>query len=64
MKFFEKYLEAIEKGPAAAGELVVDLDDATCKALYEELLKDDRTKDKLVRPLWFNYKTQSFRWEK
>ncbi len=62
-ELFDKYLELVEKaGPAECGDLVQDLDDDVCKALYDKLLADPRTKDFLVKTHWYNYNTQKMRW--
>lgn len=59
---FNKYVELAEKNdPEACGDLVVELDDQICNDLYVLLAKDERTKNKLVKPLWYNYRTQKFR---
>lgn len=61
---FDKYVELSEGegDPVACGDLCRDLDDKTCKELYERLSNDPRTKDKLVKTLYFNYDTQKMRW--
>lgn len=62
-KLFEDYLKLCQQDDVVGcGDLVQKEDDETCKALYEKLSADERTKDKLVKPLWYNYQTQSFRW--
>lgn len=61
---FDKYVALCEKNDAeGCGDLVQHEDDDTCKALFDKLSTDERTKDKLVKPLWYNYQTQKFRWE-
>lgn len=61
-QIFEKYVELCLKDDAAGcGDLVQELDDETCDELYKMLVNDERTKNKLVRPLWYNYNTQKMR---
>lgn len=48
--------------PADAGDFAAKLDDATAKAVYDLCSADPLLRHLLVRPLWFNYETQSFRW--
>ena len=49
-KLFEDYLKLCQQDDVVGcGDLVQKED-------------DERTKDKLVKPLWYNYQTQSFRW--
>ena len=61
---FNKYIELCKTDdPVACGDLVYNEDDETCKALFEKLRVHPETKDKLVKPLWFNYITQKMRWE-
>lgn len=62
-EILKKYIDFCDLDlPAEAGELVVNLDDETCKVIYDRLVSDPRTKNKLVRALWYNYKTQKMRW--
>lgn len=63
-QLFKQYVALCEQNdPGACGDLVQHEDDETCKELYQLLLQDSRTKDKLVKPLWYNYNTQKMRWE-
>ena len=63
-KLFNQYVELCEKNdPEACGDLVHDESDEVCKALYMLLSKDERTKDKLVKTLWYNYNEQRMRWK-
>lgn len=60
---FDKYVSLCEKDDVVAcGDLASEQDDETCKALYDLLIKDERTKDKLVKTLWYNYNEQRMRW--
>lgn len=61
-KAFEDYKRAVESGPDVAGDFAAALDDETAKAVYELCELDPQYRDRLVRPLWFNYATQSWRW--
>lgn len=62
-ELFDKYLALCEKDDVeGCGDLVVELEDSVCKELYEKLVIDERTKNKLVKPLWYNYRTQKHRW--
>lgn len=62
-ELFDKYLNLVETaGPVECGDLVSDLDDEVCKELYNKLVSDPRTKDFLVKSLWYNYNTQKMRW--
>lgn len=55
-----EYLSLIEtKTQGEVGQMVMAWDDATCEAVYIDLLK--LNPDHLVKPLWYNYKTQNFR---
>jgi hypothetical protein len=64
-QIFEQYVRACEEehGAIKCGDLVRNLDNETCKELYKLLAADERTKDKLVRCLWYNYDQQSLRWQ-
>jgi hypothetical protein len=60
---FDRYLDICNSGdPETCGDLVESLDDNTCKELYDRLAADERTNQKLVKPLLYNYQTQKFRW--
>jgi hypothetical protein len=62
-ELFGKYIELCKQNdPEGCGDLVVDLDDETCRELYLKLQDHPETKEKLVRSLWYNYRTQSMRW--
>jgi hypothetical protein len=58
----ELYKKAVDMGPEEAAKLAETLTDEQAKMLYEALEKDPVLKDKLVKPLWFDYKKQKFRW--
>jgi hypothetical protein len=41
--------------------LVTELSDVDAEYLYNELCLDKELKDKLIRPLWYDYDNQSYR---
>lgn len=63
-QLFAKYLELIRTaGPVECGDLVRHLDDATCKQLFDKLAAHPTARNMIVKPLYYNYTTQAFRWE-
>lgn len=63
-ELFNKYVALCEQDDVVGcGDLCRDQSDEVCKALYTLLVSDERTKDKLVKTLWYNYDTQQMRWK-
>jgi aminoglycoside phosphotransferase len=61
MSNLEKYREAVKQGVVAACDFAASLSDTEAKEVFDAASKDSDLKSKLVRPLWYNYDTQSFR---
>ncbi len=62
---FEKYMFFVKtNSPELCGDFAAGLPDEMAKALYAKLEADPVGKNCLVRPLWFSYERQAFRWEK
>ena len=55
----KKYISTIEQGPAISGDFVQTLSNEERIILREELEKTSY-KDKMVRPLFYNYSTQEW----
>jgi hypothetical protein len=55
------YVAAINQGPEVAGNVASEFDDDEARAVYQYCLNDGILKNRLVKPLWFNYKTQAMR---
>lgn len=59
LTIWHEYLTAVESGPEVAGDYAATLTDDQAESLYNSLV--DKKLPYLVKTLWYNYNTQSFR---
>lgn len=57
----KRYIEATKRGPGFAGDFASALSDDDAKTVYDECKALGF--NKLVRPLWYDYSQQCFRWQ-
>lgn len=58
----ETYVNTTKNGPGATADFASTLSDELAKQIYDALSTNKNTSNLLVKTLWYNYKTQTYRW--
>ena len=62
-ELFDTYTDLVKsRDPGIAGDFAAQLTDQDAQWLYQALIASELYHERLVKTLWFNYKTQKYRW--